>query len=81
MQIYMIYIYYIKGKFCLSGLYRLGNYINFVGALSESVVRFESTHLDGSDLLVWCLSPLGYAVLTNNELELLLAVATCFVFL
>ena len=67
-----IYIYYIKMKFCLSGLYRLGNYINFVGALNEAVVGFESTHLDGYDLLVWCLSPLGYAGLMNNELELLL---------
>ena len=45
---------------------------------------FKSTHLDGCDLLVWCLSPLGYAGLTNNELELLLveyAVVICFVFL
>ena len=65
-------IFYIKGKFCLSGLYRLGNYINFVGELNETVVGFESTHLDGCDLLVWCLSPLGYAGLTNNELELLM---------
>ena len=45
-------IIYIKGKFCLSGLYRLGNYINFVGALNQAVVGFESTHLDGCDLLV-----------------------------
>ena len=43
---------------------------------------FESTHLDGCDLLVWCLSPLGYAGLTNDELELLLVecVVICFVF-
>ena len=33
---------------------------------------FESTHLDGCDLLVWCLSQLGYAGLMDNELELLL---------
>ena len=33
---------------------------------------FESTYLDGCDLSVWCLSPLGYAGLMNNELELLL---------
>ena len=42
---------------------------------------FESMHLDGYDLRVWCLSLLGYAGLTNNELELLLAVVICFVFL
>ena len=65
-------IYYIKGKFCPTRLYRLGNYINFVGVLNEAVVGFESTHLDDCDLLVWCLSPLGYAGLMNNELELLL---------
>ena len=33
---------------------------------------FESTHLDGCDLLVWGFILLGYAGLTNNELELLL---------
>ena len=78
----IIIVYYIKGKFCISvWTFKTRKLYKFCWRAKEAVVGFEPKHLDGCDLLVCCLSPLGYAGLTNEELELLLAVVICFIFL